>query len=125
FTGTPDALSSGLESARALAPRRDGECSAARGFSLRVNHGCAEDSRDGDYLGNGERPARTLYGSYRIFLLRRSARLERGDSHDGHARSSCKFNVGGGIVADSCASLEYDESLVKARSLLHALGVKG
>ena len=36
-----------------------------------------------------------------------------------------RFNVGGGIVADSCPSLEYDESLVKARSLLHALGVKG
>jgi para-aminobenzoate synthetase component 1 len=35
-----------------------------------------------------------------------------------------KFNVGGGIVADSCPSLEYDESLVKARSLLQALGVK-
>lgn len=33
-----------------------------------------------------------------------------------------RFNVGGGIVADSCPSLEYDESLIKARSLWHALG---
>ena len=36
---------------------------------------------------------------------------------DGAAR----FNVGGGIVADSDAALEYEESLVKARALLHAL----
>src|ERR1044071_453444 len=34
-----------------------------------------------------------------------------------------RFNVGGGIVADSCPSLEYEESLVKARALLSALGV--
>lgn len=33
-----------------------------------------------------------------------------------------RFNVGGGIVADSCPSLEYEESLVKARALLRALG---
>ncbi|HEX8891013.1 MAG TPA: aminodeoxychorismate synthase component I [Pyrinomonadaceae bacterium] len=38
---------------------------------------------------------------------------------DGLAR----FNVGGGIVADSSPLLEYDESLLKARSLLSALGV--
>jgi para-aminobenzoate synthetase component 1 len=37
---------------------------------------------------------------------------------DAHAR----FNVGGGIVADSCPDLEYEESLVKARALLNALG---
>lgn len=41
--------------------------------------------------------------------------------HKGVAR----FNVGGGIVADSCPSLEYEESLVKARSLLNAMGVEG
>lgn len=35
-----------------------------------------------------------------------------------------RFNVGGGIVADSCPSLEYEESLVKARALLRALGVE-
>jgi para-aminobenzoate synthetase component I len=35
-----------------------------------------------------------------------------------------RFNVGGGIVADSCPSLEYEESLVKARALLGALGVE-
>lgn len=33
-----------------------------------------------------------------------------------------RFNVGGGVVADSSPSLEYEESLVKARALLHALG---
>ncbi len=33
-----------------------------------------------------------------------------------------RFNVGGGIVADSCPALEYEESLVKARALLRALG---
>lgn len=35
-----------------------------------------------------------------------------------------RFNVGGGIVADSCPSLEYEESLVKVRALLRALGVE-
>lgn len=35
-----------------------------------------------------------------------------------------RFNVGGGIVADSCPSLEYEESLTKARALLRALGVE-
>lgn len=39
---------------------------------------------------------------------------------DGVAR----FNVGGGIVADSDPALEYEESLVKARALLRALGVR-
>jgi para-aminobenzoate synthetase component 1 len=33
-----------------------------------------------------------------------------------------RFNVGGGIVADSDPALEYEESLVKARALLRALG---
>jgi len=37
---------------------------------------------------------------------------------DGVAR----FNVGGGIVADSEPALEYEESLIKARALLRALG---
>jgi para-aminobenzoate synthetase component 1 len=32
-----------------------------------------------------------------------------------------RFNVGGGIVADSDPALEYEESLTKARALLHAL----
>jgi para-aminobenzoate synthetase component 1 len=32
-----------------------------------------------------------------------------------------RFNVGGGIVADSDPTLEYEESLVKARALLRAL----
>jgi para-aminobenzoate synthetase component 1 len=35
-----------------------------------------------------------------------------------------RFNVGGGIVADSCPALEYEESLVKARALLRALGIE-
>ena len=34
-----------------------------------------------------------------------------------------RFNVGGGIVADSDPALEYEESLIKARALLRALGV--
>jgi para-aminobenzoate synthetase component 1 len=40
-----------------------------------------------------------------------------------HGGRAARFNVGGGIVADSCPSLEYEESLVKARALLAALGV--
>jgi para-aminobenzoate synthetase component I len=35
-----------------------------------------------------------------------------------------RFNVGGGIVADSDPALEYEESLVKARALLRALGIR-
>ncbi len=33
------------------------------------------------------------------------------------------FSVGGGIVADSEASAEYDETLVKARAIFNALGI--
>jgi para-aminobenzoate synthetase component 1 len=40
---------------------------------------------------------------------------------DGVAR----FNVGGGIVADSDPALEYEESLTKARALLRALDAEG
>lgn len=35
-----------------------------------------------------------------------------------------RFNVGGGIVADSCPEVEYEESLTKARALLAALDAK-
>jgi para-aminobenzoate synthetase component I len=38
---------------------------------------------------------------------------------------SAVFNVGGGVVIDSDPGQEYDESLLKARALLHALGVTG
>jgi para-aminobenzoate synthetase component 1 len=39
---------------------------------------------------------------------------------DGAAR----FNVGGGVVAESDPAAEYDESLLKARALLRALDAK-
>jgi len=35
------------------------------------------------------------------------------------------FNVGGGIVIDSVPELEYEETLVKAKALLEALGADG
>ena len=35
---------------------------------------------------------------------------------------AARFNVGGGIVADSDPGEEYEESLLKARALLRALG---
>jgi para-aminobenzoate synthetase component 1 len=38
---------------------------------------------------------------------------------------TARFNVGGGIVADSDPALEYEESLTKARALLRALSSKG
>jgi para-aminobenzoate synthetase component I len=39
--------------------------------------------------------------------------------------SAARFNVGGGIVADSDPALEYEESLTKAHALLRALSLKG
>jgi para-aminobenzoate synthetase component 1 len=38
------------------------------------------------------------------------------------SRGRARFNVGGGIVADSDPAQEYEESLIKARALLRALG---
>ena len=38
------------------------------------------------------------------------------------ARGEAVFNVGGGITIDSDAAAEYDESLLKAKALLRALG---
>ena len=35
-----------------------------------------------------------------------------------------RFNVGGGIVTESDPAAEYEESLLKARALLRALGAK-
>jgi len=37
---------------------------------------------------------------------------------------AARFNVGGGIVAESDPEAEYEESLVKARALLSALGAR-
>lgn len=37
-------------------------------------------------------------------------------------QDTARFNVGGGVVADSDPEKEYEESLLKARALLHALG---
>jgi len=37
---------------------------------------------------------------------------------------AARFHVGGGVVADSDPAAEYAETLVKARALLRALGVK-
>jgi para-aminobenzoate synthetase component 1 len=39
-------------------------------------------------------------------------------------QGSVRFNVGGGIVADSEPLMEYEESLLKARALFNALGVR-
>jgi para-aminobenzoate synthetase component I len=39
------------------------------------------------------------------------------------SHGAARFNVGGGIVADSDPALEYEESLVKARALLRALDI--
>jgi para-aminobenzoate synthetase component 1 len=38
--------------------------------------------------------------------------------------AGARFNVGGGIVAESDPSAEYEESLTKARALLRALGAR-
>ncbi|HYG80199.1 MAG TPA: aminodeoxychorismate synthase component I [Pyrinomonadaceae bacterium] len=38
--------------------------------------------------------------------------------------SVARFNVGGGVVADSSPALEYEESLLKARALVRALGAE-
>jgi para-aminobenzoate synthetase component I len=38
------------------------------------------------------------------------------------AENSASFHVGGGVVADSSPAAEYDETLIKARALLRALG---
>ena len=35
-----------------------------------------------------------------------------------------EFNVGGGIVIDSNPTDEYEESMIKARALLEALGIQ-
>jgi anthranilate/para-aminobenzoate synthase component I len=39
-------------------------------------------------------------------------------------RGVARFNTGGGIVADSDPSAEYEESMTKAKALLRAVGAR-
>ena len=79
------------------------------------------DSDDGD---GGVHTARVYTGAIGMFGPGRSMHLSiaiRGLHHEGGRYS---FQVGGAIVADSDAEAEYMETLVKARGMAQALGMK-
>ncbi|MEJ7618011.1 MAG: chorismate-binding protein [Pyrinomonadaceae bacterium] len=72
----------------------------ARRF-LRLNHRRSENSRDGDYSRSRGSPARPLDGRHRLFSFDGSCDLNVAIRTIVVRGRTARFNVGGGIVADS------------------------